>query len=103
MRAEIKKTSKEFNQKYFSNRKEEKNALAISSDQSKQIDSYSQVKENYYRSLKNNDLQKCPEYWGGYSFIPYYFEFWEGDESRINKREVYEKDHGAWKHLFLQP
>ena len=103
MRAQIRKTSKEFNQKYFSDRSEEKNALAISSNQSKQIDSYSQVKENYNKSLESDDLKKCPEYWGGYSFIPYYFEFWEGHESRINKREVFDKINGIWKHLFLQP
>ena len=91
MRAEIKKTSVEFNQKYFFDRVKEKNALAISSNQSKPIESYSQVKENYYKSLKNDDLKKCPDYWGGYSFAPYYFEFWEGHESRLNKREVFKK------------
>ena len=103
MRAKIKKTSNEYNQKYFFDRSEEKNALAISSNQSKPIDSYSQVKENYNKSLKNDDLKKCPEFWGGYSFTPYYFEFWEGHESRLNKREAYEKSDDSWKHLILQP
>ena len=103
IKAQIKKTSKQFNQKYFFDRSEEKNALAISSNQSKPIDSYSQVKENYNRSLESDDLKKCPEYWGGYSFTPYYFEFWEGHESRINKREVFDKTNGIWKHSFLQP
>jgi len=50
MRAKIKKTSNEYNQKYFYIRSEEKNALAISSNQSKPIDSYIQVKENYNKS-----------------------------------------------------
>ena len=103
MKAKIKKTTSEFNQKYFFDRSEEKNALAISSNQSKPINSYSQVKENYNKSLKNDDLKKCPEFWGGYSFAPYYFEFWEGHELRLNKREVYEKSHNTWKHLILQP
>tara|TARA_B100001057_G_scaffold269195_1_gene269370 strand:- start:813 stop:1409 length:597 start_codon:yes stop_codon:yes gene_type:complete len=103
MKAQIKKTSKEFNQKYFSDRSIEKNALAISSNQSKLIESYSQVKNNYNRALKKHDLTNCPEYWGGYAFIPYYFEFWEGHESRINKREVFVKTDGIWKHSFLQP
>ena len=103
MKAKIKRTTDEFNQNYFFNRPEEKNALAISSSQSKPIDSYSQVKENYNRSLESDDLKKCPEYWGGYSFTPYYFEFWEGHESRINKREVFDKIDGIWKHSFLQP
>jgi len=103
MKAKIKRTTVEFNQNYFFDRSEEKNALAISSNQSKPINSYSQVKENYNKSLKNDDLKKCPEFWGGYSFIPYYFEFWEGHESRLNKREVYEKSDNMWKHLILQP
>ena len=103
MKAKIKKTSTEYNQKYFFDRSKEKNALAISSNQSKPINSYSQVKENYNKSLKNDDLKKCPEFWGGYSFTPYYFEFWEGHELRLNKREVYEKSYDSWKHLFLQP
>ena len=103
MKAEIKKTPNEYNQKYFFDRSVEKNALAISSKQSKPIDSYSQVKENYNKSLKNDDLKKCPEFWGGYSFTPYYFEFWEGHESRLNKREVYEKSNDSWRHLILQP
>ena len=103
MKAEIKKTSNDYNQKYFFDRSEEKNALAISSNQSKKIGSFDQVKKNYNKSLKNDDLKKCPEFWGGYSFIPYYFEFWEGHESRLNKREVYEKSNDSWKRLILQP
>jgi pyridoxamine 5'-phosphate oxidase len=103
MKSKIKKTLNDFNQRYFFNRSEEKNALAISSDQSKPIDSYKQVKENYNKSLNNDDLKKCPEFWGGYSFTPYYFEFWEGHESRLNKRETYKKSDDSWKHLILQP
>jgi pyridoxamine 5'-phosphate oxidase len=103
IKAKIKKTLNDYNQKYFFDRSEEKNALAISSNQSKPIDSYSQVKENYNKSLKNDNLKKCPEFWGGYSFTPYYFEFWEGHESRLNKREAYEKSDVSWKHLILQP
>jgi len=103
IKAKIKKTSNEYNQKYFFDRLEEKNALAISSNQSKSIKSYNQVKENYNKSLKNDDLKKCPEFWGGYSFTPYYFEFWEGHRLRLNKREAYEKNDDGWKHLILQP
>ena len=103
MKAKIKKTSNEYNQKYFFHRLEEKNALAISSNQSMPIESYNQVKENYKKSLKNDDLKTCPKYWGGFSFTPYYFEFWEGNESRINKREIFDKIDGVWKQSFLQP
>ena len=103
MKSKIKKTSEEFNQKYFFDRSKEKNALAISSNQSKPTISYSQVKENYNRSLKNNDLKKCPKYWGGYSFSPYEIEFWEGNEFRLNKRNLYTKDNTGWNHFILEP
>ena len=103
MKAEIKKTSDEFNQKYFFDRSEEKNALAISSNQSKPISSYNQVKENYNKSLKNDDLKECPKYWGGYSFKPYEIEFWEGNEFRLNKRNLYRKDNTSWNHFILEP
>jgi len=103
MKAKIKKTSIEFNQKYFFNRSEEKNALAISSNQSNKIDSFSKVQENFKKSLKNDDLKKCPKYWGGYSFTPYEIEFWEGNEFRLNKRNLYRKDSIAWNHFILEP
>jgi pyridoxamine 5'-phosphate oxidase len=103
MKAKIKKTSDEFNQKYFYDRSKEKNALAISSSQSKPIVSYEQVKKNYNKTFKNDDLKECPEFWGGFSFTPYYFEFWEGHELRLNRREAYKKNDGSWEHLILQP
>ena len=103
MKAKIKKTSNEFNQKYFFDRSEEKNALAISSNQSKKIGSFEQVNKNYNRSLKNDDLKECPRYWGGYSFKPYEIEFWEGNEFRLNKRNLYTKDNISWNHFILEP
>ena len=103
LKAIIKKTSQEFNKAYFLNRSEQKNALDISSNQSKPIDSFERVKKNYNKSLELDNLKECPDYWGGFSFTPYYFEFWEGHESRLNKRQVYEKSDNSWKHLILQP
>lgn len=103
LKAKVKKTSAKFNKQYFKNRSPEKNALAISSKQSRSILSYEDVLQNYNKVHAKNNLSECPEYWGGYSFIPYYFEFWEGHESRINKREVFYKTDGIWKHSFLQP
>ena len=103
IKGKIKKISNIFNQEYFSKRDLKKNALAISSYQSESINSYRDVKDNYKKSLKNDSLSICPEYWGGFSFVPYYFEFWEGHESRINRREVFNKINDNWEHSFLQP
>lgn len=103
IRAVIERASKDFNNSYFLNRDKEKNALAISSYQSNTIDSYDSVKENFKQTLKNKDLHKCPEYWGGFVFIPYYFEFWEGHKSRLNKRIRYKFEDGEWIKSYLQP
>ena len=75
---------------YFAKRDIKKNALAISSDQSEFINSYEQVEENFKQAMENSNLTECPEYWGGYSFIPYSFEFWRGHEVTIEqKRAIY--------------
>jgi len=103
MKAKIQKTSRDFNIEYFAKRDKKKNALAVSSNQSNKIDSYENVHANYEKSLHEDNLEKCPEYWGGYSFVPYYFEFWEGHESRLNKREVYEIKNNEWDYFILQP
>lgn len=103
IKAHIKKTSKKFNQDYFSQRDKKKNALAISSFQSDVIESYEAVKNNFEHSFNNYNLTECPDYWGGYSFKPYYFEFWQGHESRLNKRKAYELHNNKWISRFLQP
>ena len=103
LKAIIKKTTKEFNNNYFQNRSKQKNALAISSNQSEPIKSFESVINNFNNALNNDDLQKCPNYWGGYSFTPYYFEFWEGHKSRLNKRNVYQIKENGWKQSIIQP
>ena len=103
MKAKIKKASAEFNQKYFFNRAIEKNALAISSNQSKPIGSYERIKENYENSILNDDLKKCPEHWGGFAFKPYEIEFWEGNPFRLNKRNHFKKNENSWDHSILEP
>ena len=103
MKAKINKTSVKYSQEYFKERPVDKNALAISSDQSKPASSYEEVILKYKKTKETKDLLKCPEYWGGFSFTPYYFEFWEGHESRLNKRESFSKIDDVWLHSFLQP
>lgn len=99
----IKKTSIEFNLNYFKSRAIEKNALAISSYQSKKISSYDEVVKRYKKAFDEQELTKCPEYWGGYEIRPYYFEFWSGDAKRLNKRISYELIDNNWRESFLQP
>ena len=50
-----------------------------------------------------SESEERPDYWGGFSFIPYYFEFWQGHNNRLNKRHVFFKDNEVWQDTYLQP
>ena len=104
MKARIFKTSPEFSDEHFNRRTNEKNALAISSSQSKIINSFDEVKKNFHNTLETITPEtQRPVFWGGYSFIPYYFEFWQGHENRLNKRHVFEQQDNEWVEYLLQP
>lgn len=103
IKASIEKISYKHSQSHFSSRSREKNAIAVSSMQSKKIASYDEVLKNYNLVLNSSKDLECPSYWGGFSLSPYYFEFWQGHQSRINKRESYELVNEIWSKNFLQP
>ena len=103
MKARIKKTSKGFNRRYFTDRSIKKNALSISSYQSRKIKSFEEIEKKYNNALNTKDLQLCPDYWGGYCFVPYEIEFWTGNKFRLNKRNLYIKDNSSWNHCILEP
>tara|TARA_Y200000002_G_C22621447_1_gene638357 strand:- start:460 stop:1056 length:597 start_codon:yes stop_codon:yes gene_type:complete len=103
IKGKIERTSISFNKSYFKKRSKSKNALAISSDQSKKIESFDKVLKNYQIIKEKKNLTECPSYWGGFSFTPYSFEFWYGGEHRLNKRDLYEKKGEEWVHSILQP
>ena len=104
MKGLISKTSMEFSDEHFKGRTKEKNALAISSNQSQAINSFEKVAENFNKTLElmTPDTVR-PDFWGGFSFTPYYFEFWKGHTNRLNKRNVFEKKDGEWVERLLQP
>ena len=56
MKAKIFKTSSEFSDKHFQGRTKEKNALAISSNQSQAIDSFDEVTKNFNETLEIHDF-----------------------------------------------
>lgn len=102
-KAHIKKIEPEANNQYFIGRSKEKNALAICSNQSEIISSYEEVVKKYHKILNNENLSLCPDYWGGFSFVPYEIEFWKGDKFRLNRRNLYKKESESWNHFVLEP
>ncbi len=103
MEAIIKKISSKQSDEHFSKRTKEKNALAICSDQSKNLISYEDLRNDFKNTLSNSNVYKRPEYWGGFSFEPYSFEFWEGEKNRLNRRTLYRQVNRKWNKSFLQP
>ena len=105
IKASIKKCDEEFSDFHFKLRDHSKNALAISSNQSEIISSYQDVKDNFEKvSTRSSSLSERPNYWGGFSFLPYSMEFWQGDSSRVNKRTLYKlNDNLGWIKTYLQP
>tara|TARA_B100000287_G_scaffold428390_1_gene479704 strand:- start:1216 stop:1815 length:600 start_codon:yes stop_codon:yes gene_type:complete len=104
MKANIFKTSSKFSDDHFQGRSKEKNALVISSNQSEVIESFDEVKQRFDDTLKSITPNTArPDSWGGYSFIPYYFEFWQGHENRLNKRHVFDHRNNKWDERLLQP
>ena len=41
--------------------------------------------------------------WGGYSFVPKSFEFWQGENSRLNKRLKFSIEENIWSSRYLDP
>jgi pyridoxamine 5'-phosphate oxidase len=103
IKAHISKTDQNFSDLHFDNRDRKKNALAISSKQSMKIDSYEDIKNNFLEVYNSESELMRPNYWGGFSFTPYYFEFWKGHKDRLNKRKTYTYINEEWKKNYLQP
>lgn len=104
LKSKIFKSSKNLSDNHFKNRSIEKNALAISSSQSKLAYSHKAIRDSYNKILNETNSQtKRPLYWGGFTFVPYYFEFWEGHENRLNKRRVFKNKSDMWIESLLQP
>jgi pyridoxamine 5'-phosphate oxidase len=104
IQSKIKKVKPQISDDHFATRSPEKNLLAIISDQSAEIQSYDELVRKYSSDkLALQNHHKRPDYWGGFSFIPYSFEFWTGQKFRLNLRESYFLESNKWKKKILQP
>jgi pyridoxamine 5'-phosphate oxidase len=99
------KTSSEISDRYFSSRPVLSQIAAIVSNQSSKIPSR-EFLQNQFEYLKNKiDVinLKRPENWGGFLVRPLKFEFWQGRESRLHDRILYENENGSWMISRLAP
>ena len=100
----IKKISREESEEYFIMRPLKSRIGALASNQSEKVESRDFLEKRFdvlEKQFGENPLM--PENWGGYKLIPYKFEFWQGRESRLHDRIVYEKNKSDWMIYRLQP
>lgn len=102
----ITKTSTELSDEYFHKRPRGNQMGAIASPQSKRLSSRQELEKLFHDAeTKNAELKVLnrPAHWGGYGITPSYFEFWQGRESRLHDRIVYEKTDKGWSLGRLAP
>ena len=96
LKGTVRKLDKKSSAAYFRARSLESQIAAILSPQSKILSEalklaltkdYNQLLRKYQHTKQ---LPACPDYWGGFKFVPHQFEFWQGAAHRLHDRFVYE-------------
>ena len=91
--------------KYFASRPKDSQLGAWASQQSATISSRSLL-VSQFESMKNKFSKgevPLPDFWGGYRVIPESIEFWQGRESRLHDRFIYQRSGNDWSISRLSP
>lgn len=96
------KTEATVSDRYFQSRPANSRIAAAVSNQSEKISSR-EFLENNFETAKMIETTTRPEHWGGYLVKPVRFEYWQGRESRLHDRILYEKTGDLWAISRLAP
>jgi len=99
------KTTDEISDRYFYSRPVLSQIAAVVSSQSSKIPSreFLQTRFETIKEKTAGEIIKRPENWGGFLVTPLKFEFWQGRESRLHDRILYEKENSNWVISRLAP
>jgi len=96
------KTDAAVSDRYFQSRPANSRIAASVSNQSEKISSR-EFLESQFATAKTSEPSTRPDHWGGYMVKPLRFEFWQGRESRLHDRILYEKTVDSWAISRLAP
>jgi len=99
------KTSNEVSDQYFQSRPVFSQIAAVVSNQSSKISSREKLQNLFdiEKEKSKNAIINRPANWGGYVVTPVKFEFWQGRESRLHDRILFEKLEADWMISLLAP
>ena len=102
----VQKATPEESDTYFQSRPEESRIGAVTSPQSRVIESREWIDNRYEKNKKllSGQMIKRPDYWGGYIVRPVIVEFWQGRPGRLHDRIQYTlQNNNEWKIERLAP
>jgi pyridoxamine 5'-phosphate oxidase len=99
------KTTSEISDNYFYSRPVLSQIAAVVSNQSNKIPSREFLQARFENEIEKTpgEIIKRPKNWGGFTVTPVKFEFWQGRESRLHDRVLFEKSGENWVISRLAP
>ena len=101
----ISRIPEEESDEYFGSRPRGSQLGAWASEQSRPVEGRDPLEErlrNLEAEYEGGEVPR-PPFWGGYRVEPEVVEFWQGRESRLHDRLVYQRSGDGWKIERLQP
>ncbi len=101
----VEKASRQESEDYFRTRPRGSQIGAWASPQSDELTSREILEQNVadIEARFGDGEIPCPPFWGGWRLQPVQIEFWQGRESRLHDRIVYQKENDAWRIVRLAP
>lgn len=105
LKVKLNKLDSNLSDDYFKTRPRKSQIGAWASKQSAILDSRNTLDErlaHFDEEFKGKEVPR-PEFWGGYHAKIYGFEFWQGRNSRLHDRIVYQLSNDSWEIIRLYP